>query len=168
MGTADAGRVIGMTLERELVESFLYREARLMDAHRYDEWLALFDEDATYWIPSNRDDVDPRREVSIAYANREHLTLQVQRLASGRAYTQDPPARLCRVVSNVEIEPADGDEAVVRSVFHLQIVRAGRDRVIAGRVIHRLRCRDGGLRIVSKKIELAANDEVLGDLTFLL
>ncbi|MGH7804230.1 MAG: aromatic-ring-hydroxylating dioxygenase subunit beta, partial [Candidatus Binatia bacterium] len=54
-----------MTLDRAAVESFLYREARLMDTHRYDEWLALFDEDATYWIPSNRDDIDPRREVSI-------------------------------------------------------------------------------------------------------
>ena len=157
-----------MKLDRETVESFLYREARLMDAHRYEEWLALFDEDATYWIPSNRDDVDPQREVSIAYANREHLGLQVARLASGRAYTLDPLPRLCRVVSNVEIEPADGDEAVARSVFHLQVVRAGRDRMIAGRVIYRLRAQEGGLRIVSKKVELAANDEVLGDLTFLL
>jgi 3-phenylpropionate/cinnamic acid dioxygenase small subunit len=156
-----------MKLDRETVESFLYREARLMDAHRYEEWLALFDDDAMYWIPSNRDEVDPQREVSIAYANREQLSLQVARLASGRAYTQDPPARLCRVVSNVEIED-EGDEAVVRSVFHLQVVRVGRDRTIAGRVVHRLRARSGELRIASKKVELAANDEVLGDLTFLL
>lgn len=157
-----------MKLDREAVESFLYREARLMDAHRYGEWLALFTDDATYWIPSNRDDVDPRREVSIAYADRGHLTLQVERLASGRAYTQDPPARLCRVVSNIEIEPAGGDEVTVRSVFHLYVVRAGRDRTIAARVVHRLRAREGEIRIASKKIELAANDEVLGDLTFLL
>ena len=156
-----------MKLDRESVESFLYREARLMDAHRYEEWLALFDDDAIYWIPSNRDDVDPSREVSIAYGNREHLSLQVARLASGRAYTQDPPARLCRVVSNVEIEP-EGEEVVVRSVFHLQVVRAGRDRTIAARAVHRLRSRDGEIRIASKKVELAANDEVLGDLTFLL
>src|SRR5262249_33999530 len=139
---ADARRNGGMKVDRETVETFLYREARLMDAHRYEEWLALFDDDATYWIPSNRDDVGPLREVSIAYASRGQLGLQVARLASGRAYTQDPPARLCRVVSNVEIEP-DGDEAVVRSVFHLQVVRAGRERMIAARVVHRLRSRGG-------------------------
>ena len=41
-----------MPIERSAVESFLYREARLMDAHRYDEWLALWDDDATYWVES--------------------------------------------------------------------------------------------------------------------
>jgi len=157
-----------VSIDRSTVESFLYHEARLMDAHRYDEWLALFDDDAVYWIPSNRDDVDPRREVSIAYADRGLLALQVGRLASGRAYTQDPPARLCRVVSNVEIEPADGDELIVHSVFHLQVVRAGKERTIAGRAVHRLRPSGSELRIASKKIELAANDQVLADLTFLL
>jgi hypothetical protein len=62
----------------------------------------------------------------------------------------------------------EGDEAVVHSVFLLQVVRVGRERMIAGRMVHRLRSREGGLRIASKKVELAANDEVLGDLTFLL
>jgi benzoate/toluate 1,2-dioxygenase subunit beta len=157
-----------VTIDRPAAESFLYREARLMDGHRYEEWLALFDDDAIYWIPSNKDDVDPTHEVSIAYATRENLGLQVARLASGRAYTQDPPARLCRAVSNVEVEPGENGEAIVRSVFHLQVVRAGRDRTISGRAIHRLRARGGEIRIANKKIELTANDEVLADLTFLL
>src|SRR5690606_9305800 len=132
------------------------------------EWLTLFDDDAVYWIPSNQEDVDPTREVSIAYANREHLALQVARLASGRAYTQDPPARLCRAVSNVEVEPGERGEAVARSVFHLQAARAGRDRLTSGRALHHRRSRGGELRIARKKIVLTAIDEVLGDLTFLL
>lgn len=157
-----------MTIDRATVESFLYREARLMDGHCFAEWLALFDDDAIYWIPSNRDDADPTREVSIAYADRETLGLQVARLASGKVYTQDPPSRLCRTVSNVEIEDAGAGEVVVRSVFQLCEVRAGRQRLIAGRAIHRLRRRGDELRIASKKVELLANDEVVGDLTFLL
>lgn len=157
-----------MTLDREAVESFLYREARLMDGHRYEEWLALFDDDAIYWIPSNKDDNDPTREVSIAYADRGTLALQVQRLASGKVYTQDPPARLCRTVSNVELEPAANGEVVAHSVFHVVEVRTGRQRSIPGRAIHRLRLRDGQIRIAHKKVELTANDEVVGDLTFLL
>jgi len=157
-----------VSVDRAAVESFLYREARLMDAHRYAEWLALFDEDAVYWIPSNRDDIDPTREVSIAYADRGLLEAQVSRLASGRAYTQDPPARLCRVVSNVEIEPADGGELIAHSVFQLAWARAGGQRSIAGRSTYRLRVRNGDLRIASKKVELVANDQVIGDLTFLL
>ena len=155
-------------LDRPTVEAFLYREARLMDAHRYEEWLALFADDALYWIPSNEDEIDPRRQVSIAYANRQDLGLQIARLASGKAYTQDPPVRLCRVVANVEVEPEEDGEATVHSVVHIYAVRAGRERTIAGRVVHRLRARGGEIRIVRRKVELAANDEVLGDLTFLV
>lgn len=33
------------------VERFLYDEAELLDARRFEEWLALFAEDATYEVP---------------------------------------------------------------------------------------------------------------------
>lgn len=32
------------------VEEFLYREARLLDERRFDEWLDLFTDDARYWM----------------------------------------------------------------------------------------------------------------------
>ena len=62
-----------MSIDRPAVESFLYREARLMDESRYKEWLDLFTEDALYWIPSNEDDADPSRHVSIVYAPKPQL-----------------------------------------------------------------------------------------------
>jgi len=40
-----------MSLDRHRVEAFLYREARLMDEHAYDEWLSLWTADALYWVP---------------------------------------------------------------------------------------------------------------------
>jgi 3-phenylpropionate/cinnamic acid dioxygenase small subunit len=44
---------LGMSVERNEIEEFLYLEARLMDEHRFDEWLSLWAlEDATYWIPA--------------------------------------------------------------------------------------------------------------------
>src|SRR5712692_5476267 len=58
-----------MPVARHKVESFLYREARLMDEHAYDEWLALWTDDALYWVPCNEDDIDPERHVSIVYEN---------------------------------------------------------------------------------------------------
>ena len=35
-------------------EQFLFREARLMDAHALKEWLELWTEELLYWVPSNR------------------------------------------------------------------------------------------------------------------
>ena len=62
-----------MPVDRHKIESFLYREARLMDEHAYDEWLALWTDDALYWVPCNEDDFDPERHVSIVYENKARL-----------------------------------------------------------------------------------------------
>ncbi len=43
------------------IAAFLYLEARLVDEHRYKEWLSLWEESGTlYWVPCNDDDIDPR------------------------------------------------------------------------------------------------------------
>ena len=52
-----------MAVDRQAVEQFLYREARLMDESRYEEWEALWADDGVYWVPCNDDDTDP----NIAY-----------------------------------------------------------------------------------------------------
>lgn len=154
--------------ERARVEAFLYHEARLMDAHAYADWLALFADDAVYWVPSNRDDGDPRREVSIVYADRGQLEFRIQQLASGAAWSQDPRSRLCRSVSNVEVERDGKGELEVRSVFNLTELRRHRQRLFAGRALYRLRVENGGFRIAWKKVELVNNDEVIDNLTFLV
>jgi 3-phenylpropionate/cinnamic acid dioxygenase small subunit len=96
-----------MSFDRDAVENFLFLEARLLDGMAYESWLELFDEKALYWIPSNRDHTDPAREVSIVYADREQLAFRVDQLLSGSAWVQDPPPRLCRAVSNVEIREVE-------------------------------------------------------------
>src|SRR5471030_20246 len=107
-------------MPRELVESFLYREARLMDEHRYDEWLTLWAAEASYyWVPCNDDDIDPTREVSIIYDDRERLAQRVDRLMSGSVLAQDPKPRMRRVVSNIEIETVSATALSVQANFVL-------------------------------------------------
>jgi 3-phenylpropionate/cinnamic acid dioxygenase small subunit len=114
-----------MSVDRHKIESFLYREARLMDEHAYDEWLALWTDDALYWVPCNEDDIDPERHVSIVYENKARLEDRIARLKSGAAYAQDPKSRLSRVVSNIEIEDESDTEAIVRSTFNVTALRRG-------------------------------------------
>jgi len=153
------------------VEQFLYREARLMDENAYDEWLALWAASgAIYWVPCNRDDVDPKREISLIYDDRQALDARIDRLKSGAAFAQDPKSRMRRLVSNVEIADGENGEIVVHSNFDLTEVRRGERRGIAGRTMHRLRRKDGngGFEIVVKKVMLVDNDEPIRNLTFLL
>ena len=34
------------------LEDFIIHEARLLDARRFRDWMALFAEDGTYWVPA--------------------------------------------------------------------------------------------------------------------
>ena len=156
-------------LDHHGVEQFLYREARLMDTHDYDAWLALWARTAHYWIPCNADDVDVSRHVSIVNEDRLGLEDRIRRLHSGAHYAQDPPSRLSRVVSNVEIDLGPAvDELVVHSTFNLSAHRRGHIDAVAGRVVHRLVSEDGAVRIAAKKVVLVDNDDTIMNLTYLV
>ena len=157
-----------MSVDRQAVEAFLYREARLMDESRYKEWLDLFTEDAVYWIPANRDELDTDQHVSIVYAQRPQLELQISRLTSGAAWTQIPKSRMRRIVSNVEVDEGEDGETLARANFNLTEIRLGKQRTVAGRSLYRLRPEGEDFRIAYKKVELVANDEVIDNLTFLV
>lgn len=159
-----------MGLTRERAEEFLYHEALLVDEHRFDEWLALWDDDddIIYWIPCNRDDIDPKRHVSIAYEDRQGLEERLIRLKSRGVHSQEPRSRMRRIVSNVMIESDDGAFAQVEANFVLVELRSNLQNVYGGRLIYRLRYDGSDIRMVSKKVLLVNNDEFLGNLTFLL
>ena len=157
-----------MSADQSKVESFLYREARLMDENAYDEWLSLWTDDALYWVPCNRDDSDPAREISAIYDDRSRLQGRIDRLKSGVAYAQDPKSRMRRLISNIEIEVADNGELIVSSNFMLVELRRSKQDLFAGRTIHRLRPEGDSFRICHKKVLLVNNDEVIDNLTFLV
>jgi 3-phenylpropionate/cinnamic acid dioxygenase small subunit len=155
-------------IDRGRVEQFLYHEAQLMDEHRYDEWLALWSDPALYWVPSNRDEVDPRCEISLIYDDRVRLQLRIARLKSGFAHAQEPKSRMRRLISNLEIEESADAEIVAHSNFMLAELRRGKQDLFAGRATHRLRPHNGSFKIVSKKVLLINNDEPIDNLTFLI
>ena len=92
------------------VEQFLFREARLADEHRYEEWEDLWTDDAIYWVPANGENIDPELEMSIIYDNRSRIGLRVRQLLSGKRYTQDPRSSLRRIIGNIELLGRDGDD----------------------------------------------------------
>ena len=156
-------------IDRETIETFLYREARLADENRYDDWLQLWTDDAIYWVPVNVDDYDPEQHLSIIYDDRERLQDRIDRLNSGAAWAQTPRSRMRRIISNVEIDRTDSrGDIVVRSNFVLGELRRRRlTNYYAGQV-HRLRPTADGLRMAFKKVMLVQNDQPIHNLTFLI
>src|SRR5262245_59397362 len=148
------GGSTAMAFDRQQVEQFLYYEAQLADEHRYDEWLALWTDDALYWAPSGRDEINPEREISLIYDDRVRLRLRIGRLKSGFAHAQEPKSRMRRVVSNIVIEEAENGEIIAHSNFLLAELRRGKQDLFAGRTMHRLRSHNGGFQLVTKKVLL--------------
>ncbi|MGH7988533.1 MAG: aromatic-ring-hydroxylating dioxygenase subunit beta [Candidatus Binataceae bacterium] len=157
-----------MIVDLREVERFLYREARLMDENAYDDWLALWTEELTYWVPCEEDDLQPENHISFIYDDRARLRARIARLKSGNAHAQDPKSRLCRVVSNIEVGELSPDDLEIRSKFVLGEVRRGKQDVFMGRTIHKLRRHPDGLRMSFKKVMLVNSDEFIDNLTFLL
>ena len=158
-----------MSVEQNAIQQFLYLEARLMDNHRYDDWLALWVEDGqvTYWVPCNGNDVDPRTNVSIIYDTRTQLRNRITRLRETLWLREQGP-RLSRVVSNVKIEQQTAAEVTVSSSFILAQLHRHEQYLWAGTSIHRLVPSDEGFRIRSKKVMLINNDEPMPNLMFLI
>jgi 3-phenylpropionate/cinnamic acid dioxygenase small subunit len=157
--------------DHRAVADFLYREARLADEARYAEWLALWTDDGVYWVPATTEpDPDPERQLSHVYDNRARVETRVKLLQTVR-YSQEPASRMRRLVSNIEVEAADGGELVAGSNFLLAelAVQAGRElHWWAGRATHRLRRVDGQLRMSRKTVVLVNAAEPLPNLAFLI
>ncbi len=146
-------------------ETFLAYEARLLDDGFFDDWLALFTEDARYWVPSEPDQPDPFETVSLMYDDRRLLETRVRRLSDPRIYSQEPRSRTSRTVTNLSLEPISGDPGVtIRSKFVLVEYRREEQRLFAGTYIHRLVGEGDAMRIVLKKVNLVNCDGPLDGL----
>lgn len=150
------------------VTQWVYREARLQDEHRYDEWEALWTDDGVYWIPANGDGGDPEQEMSIVYDNRSRIALRIRQFHTGKRYSQTPKSRLRRVVSNIEILSDDAQELTVASNALIFESHVRGDTLWAARNEYRLR-RDGdALKMAFKKVVLVNNQTALWSMAFLV
>ena len=95
---------------RSEIEAFLFHEAWLLDHGRLAEWLGLFTDDATYWIPLEAGQTDPVTSVSIVYDDRALLEVRVRQFLHPRAHARIPAPRTVHQVGNVQVVEA-GDRA---------------------------------------------------------
>ena len=146
---------------RAELEEFLYHEAWLLDQGRFDEWLELYTDDATYWIPLQADQSDPLTTSSIVYDDRRLLEVRVRQFQHPRAHARVPAPRTVHQVGNVRVIESDGRDVRVSSTLFLVEFRRERQRVWGALVEHRLRRTDQGLWIAAKRVDLVNSEAEL-------
>ena len=149
-------------------EEFLYHEARLLDLQRYEEWLELFTDDATYWVPLEQGQKDPFETSSIIHDDRTLLGLRVRQLRHPRAHARVPLARTVHQVANVVVEEDSGAEVVVVSTLGVIEFRNDKQRLYGALVQHRLRRNKGSFRIAHKRVDLVNSEGELDGISILL
>lgn len=147
-------------MSEQEIGHFVVEEARLLDERRFAEWLALFAEDAIYWVPTRPDQRSPQEALSLFYETRALLAMRVARLERTDMHVQTPPARTLHHVAGVQTRRAEGErwDYEARSTLILAERRAGDARWFAARVLHRLRREANALRIVLKRVDLIDGD----------
>ena len=94
-------------IDRGPFELFLIHEAQLLDERRFRDWMALFAEDGTYWVPAVPNQESPFNQASLFYDDRELMKTRVDRLEHPRIHVQTPPSRTAHLVGNMVVEQAD-------------------------------------------------------------
>ncbi len=149
------------------VVRFIYREARLLDEKRFDEWYELFTDDGYYWVPLSPGQTDPLAHNSLAYEDKLLLKLRIERLKLPTAYSQKPQSRCLHVLQAPEVENA-GTGYLARTPFIYTETRGDESQRYAATAWHNLAVVGGALRIRLKRVDILNADSALPSIQLFL
>ena len=108
------------------VEQFLYKEARLLDERRLDDWLELLADELHYWMPMRRNikfgDWDLEftsadTEINWFDEGKDVLAGRIRQYNTGIHWPEEPVSRFEHIVTNVEVVATDDSQVHVNSKF---------------------------------------------------
>ena len=144
-----------MSADIREIEDFLYAEADLLDRTDLEQWMELYTEDGTYWMPVREGQDDPLNEISILYENRTLMAVRCNNFGHRLAPSMEYPIRCNHIISRVRVTGEDADQGLltVTSNF-LAVVYYHEQTLYTGRYTHQLQVRDGSYKIRQKRVDL--------------
>jgi len=145
-----------MNATRAEVEDLLFKEAELLDEWRLEQWLALYTDDASYYVPSTDLPPGASADRSLFYIadDRRRMQERVVRLMKKTAHSEHPRSRTRHLVSNVRVKDQSGDEISASAAFVTFRTKGGNTDTYIGSASFKLRRIDGELRIREKRCQL--------------
>lgn len=155
---------------RQEVEDLLYREAALLDEWRLEEWLEMLTDDAIYQVPpTDVPEGDARNTLFIIADDALRIKSRVKQLLGRFAWAENPHSRTRRLISNVRVLGADGDDIMVTTNFAVHRMRYESVDTYVGRYDYKLARIGKELRIRERRAIL--DNEALrphGKISFIL
>ncbi len=150
------------------VGMLLYRQAALLDARRWAEWIELFDDRGVYWMPVEPGQDSWLAEPSIFAEDRLLMEIRMGRLTHPNAWSQAAQWGTSHLVGNIVIEsvgtgaetawdgipPLGASCIVVCSRFQMMELRRDEVRHFGGTYRHFLVRTVDGLRIRLQRVDM--------------
>ena len=146
--------------------ALVYREARLIDEQRWEDWLALFAPDGRYWMPLEYGQTDRRLTASLMDEDLFLLRVRVERLHGNRTYSQKPKSRCHHVLQAPQIDAYEphANRYVLWTAMHYVETRQDQQDLHAAWATHELAVIEGALRIRLKRVDLVNCDAAFGSI----
>ncbi len=140
-------------LQRD-VENLLYRQAALLDAKCWQQWIDLFADDGIYWMPIALEQTDWAGQPSIFAEDKLIMEIRMGRLTHPNAWSQAPMWATSHLVGNVVIEAVSPDRVEVCSRFQMMELRRDTVRHFGGTYRHTLLRGPPGFRIGHQRVDM--------------
>jgi 3-phenylpropionate/cinnamic acid dioxygenase small subunit len=143
-------------LLRQEVETLLFRQAALLDARRWQEWIDLFDTDGVYWMPVEPAQTDWLSQPSIFAEDKLMMEIRMGRLSHPNAWSQAAMWGTNHLVGNLVIEAVDPVSRTLDVYSRFQMMELRRDQVrhFGGTYRHHLVRTADGLRIRLQRVDM--------------
>jgi benzoate/toluate 1,2-dioxygenase beta subunit len=141
------------------IQAFVYQEARHLDDKQWDEWLELYDEKVTFWMPSwdDEDNLTTNHETEISliyYPNRNGLEDRIFRIRTERSSATLPDTRTSHNCTNLEILEENNDEVKIRFNWNTLSFRYNKLDQFFGVSFYTLKKVEDSFLITNKKVIL--------------
>jgi 3-phenylpropionate/cinnamic acid dioxygenase small subunit len=152
----------------EAATALIWLEADLLDRRDYQEWLALWADEAYYVIPLDHAATDYANTLNVAYDDANMRRMRVARLSGKQSMSVNAVARTLRTVSRFRIIGSDTERCRLRCAQILVEHRADGDRLYSADLDYTLVATNVGLRIKEKVIRLINAGDALHGIGYLL
>ena len=141
--------------DRQAIEDFLYYEASLLDQPDLDQWMTLFTEDGSYWMPASENQPDAINHISHVYDDRVMMEIRRRNFVHPRASSKDWEIRCSHIIGNVRVSEAlENGDLRVTSNQHVVVWYRDEQRVYAYRGTHLLAPNGDNFLIRQKRVDL--------------
>ncbi|HHW37983.1 MAG TPA: aromatic-ring-hydroxylating dioxygenase subunit beta [Bacillales bacterium] len=148
-------KVVQDKMTEDVIASFLYKEADLLDSWRLDEWLHLFTEESTYTVPAtDMPNGNPQKSLAFIADDYSRLKARVKRLSSKFSHAENPRSRTRRFITNVQIQNDENGKIDITANFIVYRMRYGFTDAYVGKYYYTLLNESNELKILNRKAVL--------------